>query len=434
MAGVLRGRGRPVAGALIPKPACASSGVAQSHATGANLHARNIAFTAVKYRDNALGGTLSPRIGLPPPNPPRTGDRRLLAPIIAMLCVVLIGAAARAQDAAPPSAAPPPPVSESRFTFSGLVFGDYYYFSRDHDAAWQGQDGVWFRRLYATFDYTFTPKVTTRIRLEMNSDGQLQGGLLTPYVKDAWLRWTFLGRQQLTLGMHPSVGIEHVESVWGLRHIEKTPLDLYKWDSSRETGVSLAGPLTSSGVLKYQVQLGNDAGSGSETDRFKDVRAALWFEPAPGLVLEGMYGYFSHADHGDFQLAQAVAAYRRPGVRAGFQYARQIRQAPSGAPGPDLRLDLLSAFAVADVRPRKWSVFARVDRHADPCPNCAAIDYLPISTEAPFTMLVAGAEYFLLPSVRFSPNVEWVTYSAPKTGAEAPGDDVVWRVTFFWSW
>jgi hypothetical protein len=219
-----------------------------------------------------------------------------------------------------------------------------------------------------------------------------------------------------------------------LRHIEKTPLDLYKWDSSRETGVSLAGPLTSIGALKYQVQLGNDAGSGSETDRFKDVRAALWFEPAPGLVLEGMYGYFAHDEHGDFTLAQAVAAYRRKGIRAGFQYARQVRHAPSGATGPDLRLDLASAFAVAELEPAKWSVFARVDRLADPCPDCATIDYLPADTKAPFTLLVAGAEYFLLPSVRFSPNVEWVNYRAPGTGAQAPGDDVVWRLTFFWSW
>ena len=80
---------------------------------------------------------------------------------------------------------------------------------------WEGQQGFWFRRIYFTFDYTFTPKLSTRFRLEANSDGKLEGGSLTPYVKDAYLRWTYLGRQQMTLGIEPSLSIDFVESVLG---------------------------------------------------------------------------------------------------------------------------------------------------------------------------------------------------------------------------
>ena len=83
----------------------------------------------------------------------------------------------------------------------------------------------------------------------------------------------------------------------------------------------------------------------------------------------------------------------------------------------------------------KFSVFARVDRYDDPCPDCSGIDYLPIDTSAPFTLFLAGVEYYLLPSVRFSPNVEWVTYSSPEqAGAARPKDDLVWRATFYWAW
>ena len=100
-----------------------------------------------------------------------------------------------------------------------------------------------------------------------------------------------------------------------------------------------------------------------------------------------------------------------------------------------VELDIYSGFAVADLKAQKFSVFARVDRHADPCPDCAGIDYLPIDTSAPFTLFLAGVEYFLLPSVRFSPNVEWVTYSSPEqAGAARPKDDLVWRATFYWVW
>ena len=50
-------------------------------------------------------------------------------------------------------------------------------------------------------------------------------------------------------------------------------------------------------------------------------------------------------------------------------------------------------------------------------------------------MVLAGVEFYLIPSVRFSPNVEWVTYGTPeKAGAATPKDDVVWRATFYWAW
>ena len=346
----------------------------------------------------------------------------------------MLAAAAVAAHAQTPAAGSAP-ASESPYKLSGLVFGDYYYFGQAHDPAWEGEDGFWFRRIYFTFDYSFTPQVTTRLQIEMNSNGKLEGGLLTPYVKDASLSWTFSGRQQLILGMHPSIAIHHVESVWGLRHVEKTPLDLYKLDSSRDTGVSIAGPMNGAATLKYQIQFGNDSGSGSETDRFKAIRAALLYKGPSGLVLESMYGFFAHDAHANRTVGQAVVGYGRGRARAAFQYALQQRHARDGTSDPDLRLDIFSGFVVADLKPQKFSVFARVDRFADPCPDCASSDYLPIDTTTEFTLLIAGAEFYVIPSVRFSPNVEWVAYSAPADSAIAkPKNDIVWRATFYWVW
>jgi hypothetical protein len=116
-------------------------------------------------------------------------------------------------------------------------------------------------------------------------------------------------------------------------------------------------------------------------------------------------------------------------------YAHQDRHAVEGSMEPDLRLDVYSGFGVVDLKPRTFSIFARVDRYNDPCPDCSDIAYLPIDTSAPFTLALAGVEYYIHPSVRFSPNVEWVAYSAPKTaGSVTPKDDVVWRATFYWAW
>ena len=85
--------------------------------------------------------------------------------------------------------------------------------------------------------------MTTRLRLEMNSNGELEGENLTPYLKDAYLQWTYIGQQSVTLGIQPSATINWIEGFWGLRHIEKTPADLYRIDSSRDFGLSFDGPV-----------------------------------------------------------------------------------------------------------------------------------------------------------------------------------------------
>ena len=124
-------------------------------------------------------------------------------------------------------------VPESKFPsgkISGLMFGDYYWYYRWHQdqisdtnpTAVEGQHGLWFRRLYFTYDVAFSEKLNTRFRLEMNSNGEFTGGDLVPYVKDAYLRWTYTGKQQLTLGIHPTLTFDWLEGFWGLRHIEKS--------------------------------------------------------------------------------------------------------------------------------------------------------------------------------------------------------------------
>lgn len=360
----------------------------------------------------------------------RTRTRTVIVWTVA--AVVLAAAPSFAQPVPDPPAPPPPAPT---YKLSGLMFGDYYAVNQDHDPKWDGQQGFWLRRIYFTVDHTFTPRISARFRLEANSNGKLAGGPLTPYVKDAYLRWAFYGRQQLTLGIQPSLTFDHIESVWGLRHIEKTPLDLYRWDSSRDTGVTVGGPLNDASTLRYAVQFGNESGNNAETDRFKSLRVSARYEANPGLTVEGMYAYFARAKSADRTTAQLFAGYRAKNARAGFQYSRQKRQAVEGTTLPDVDLDIYSGFAVADLKPQKFSLFGRVDRYAGPCPDCPGIDYLPIDTSAAFTMVLAGGEYFLARSVRFSPNVEWVTYSTPeKAGASAPRDDVVWRATFYWTW
>ena len=329
----------------------------------------------------------------------------------------------------------PEPDPSPPYRFSGLMFGDYYWFPADHLEAWDGQHGLWFRRMYFTYDHTFSPTVETRIRLEMNSNGDLAGGALTPYVKDAYLRWRFHGRQQLTLGIQPSLSFEQVEAVWGLRHIEKTPLDLYRWDSSRDTGVTVSGPINVSATWKYGAQFGNESGNDAETDTFKAYRMVARYETTPGLMVEGMLAQFERAQNADRTTAQIFAGYRADRARAGLLYSFQKRRAAGDGSTTEVNLDIISGFGIVDLKPQKISAFVRIDRHADPCPDCADIDYLPIDPSAAFTLTIAGIESYIHRSVRFSPNVEWVAYGTPAAAnATPPTNDLVVRLTFYWVW
>ena len=261
------------------------------------------------------------------------------------------------------------------------------------------------------------------------------GGSLTPYVKDAYLRWTFHGRQQLTLGIQPSLSFEQVEAVWDLRHIEKTPLDLYRWDSSRDTGVTVSGPINQSGTWRYGAQFGNESGNDAETDEFKAYRTSVRYDTNPGLMVEGMLAQFERDQNADRTTAQIFAGYRAGRARAGLLYTFQKRREADDGSTAEVTLDIISAFGVVDVKPQKISAFVRVDRHADPCADCANVDYLPIDPGAAFTLTIAGIEYYIHPSVRFSPNIEWVAYGTPAAAnATPPPNDLVVRLTFFWSW
>jgi len=342
----------------------------------------------------------------------------------------------------PPPAPPAPP-----WKISGYVFGDYYYFAQHHldgtTPDWEGQHGFWIRRAYLTYDHNLSPKITTRLRLEMNSNGRLAGGSLTPYVKDAYLRWTYFGRQQVYLGISPTTTFNFIEGFWGLRHIEKTPVDLYRLDGSRDFGVSFEGPVLIPG-LSYTAQYGNNSGQGSETDKYKAYRFAGRFDLNPGVAVEGVYAAFERPRQQDETLIQGFGGYRSKILRAGAQYTR--KETNSNTTAPDRVTDLVSVFGVFDVVPRKATLFGRWDvvdgnnvlTSETGVSGVDGIDYLPIDPRFDFNFWLAGLEWYFHPSFRVSPNLEWVLYGdGPSTTAGVPieiEDDVVFRLTFYWTW
>lgn len=317
---------------------------------------------------------------------------------------------------------------------NGLAFGDFYYFADHHDDKFKHQQGFWLRRAYLGWDQSFTENLSSRLRLEMNSNGQLAGGNLNPFVKDAYITWKYTGKQQLRFGIQPSTTFDSEEGFWGLRHIEKTPADLYRIDSSRDFGFTFSGPAGDSG-LSYGFQFGNDSGNGSETDKYKIVRFLGLFEPKSGLRVEGVFNYGKRPSGQDRTTAKGLIGYKSKEFRLAGEYLYQERKSGK-ADTPNTKIDIWSAFAVWEFKPKQADVFGRFDKVKGKLggddvglPGADGIDYLHLSTGSPFKTFIFGFEYFLHASVRVSPNVEVVNYD--DSGIK---NDVVPRLTLYWTW
>jgi hypothetical protein len=347
-----------------------------------------------------------------------------------------------------PAAAESPAPTFPSHKFSGLMFGDYYwYYDRHQDGISdtdptpvKGQHGLWFRRLYFTYDYSYNERLTTRFRLEANSNGDFEGGNIVPLVKDAYLKWSYNGRHQVTLGIQPTVTFDWFDGFWGLRHIEKTPADLYRLDSSRDFGFTFGGPARIPGV-SYAAQFGNESGNGSETKEGKILRFEIRYEQKPGLALEGFYSYGRGPSGGDHQTAQGIVGFKSDPLRVGGQYLWQVHQ-PGDEMLADQTVSVWSGFAVWAVVPEKANLFLRSDFVSGDLggvetglPGAEDIDYLLLSSRSPFSTWIFGGEWYLHPSVRMGPNLEIVRYTRDPDPVQFPGrrQDAQLRFTFYWT-
>ncbi len=346
--------------------------------------------------------------------------------------VLLCGALASAQtrDRTPAGG----PADQERpagpaFRITGYMFGDVYWVASHHDPRLEGQNGFWFRRIYFTYDHTLGANLSTRFRVEMNSAGDFKSNTkLTPYIKDAYLRWT-RGAHSVFLGISPTPTWEYIEAFWGYRSVEKTPLDLQRFDGSRDFGVALLGGFGPGGKLRYHVMVGNGSDTGAETDKSKAVRGSLGYRGATGFVVEGYAAWQDAPGRADRATLQLFVGRQRSDWRAAVHFAQQARRSAAG--GATERLEILSGLAAVKLSERAW-VLGRVDRMFDANPEGEKIPYLPFDPRAASLLVVAGLDVVPDRSVHLIPNVEVVRYG--ESGGVRPKTDVVPRLTFYWLW
>lgn len=344
-------------------------------------------------------------------------------------------ASAAAPPAAPPVAQPKPALAApasiadkpwyERVKVGGLAFGDAYALLQNHDDAVDGADGFWLRRAYLTFDAQIAEAWSARMRFEMNSPGDFTtNSRLNPYVKDLYVSWK-RGGQELSLGMLATPTWDLAENFWGERAIEKTALDLYRYGSSRDTGVAWRGKFADGRVFSHVV-FGNGSGDGAETNKGKKASASIGFRPVDPLVLQF---YADHEDRpGNFDRTtwSALAGWTAERSRYGLQYAYQQREDPSGN---DADVSVASAFGVWKLS-SQGALVARYDRNFDGYPDASKIPYFRFADDVKFDLALLGWDHKLDPRIHLMPNLEYVMYR-DTDGMPAPDDDLYGKLTLY---
>lgn len=329
-------------------------------------------------------------------------------PNILAICLGSVPAAALAAGAAP------------ALNAGWLLFGDLYHVPSHHLEDGDGATGAVLRRAYLTFDADFNENWHGRLRFEANQDGAFETYAYDMDFKDLSVDWK-LGRHSLAAGLTSTITYDVIETHWGLRYLMRTPLDL-QGIPSRDTGVSIKGPVNEPGTLAFRAMYGSGIEFGSDASESRKWMGALNWKPVSTWLIDLYADFEDLPGKGRRNTLQGFAGFTGETLRWGIQYSHQDRE-------DDARLELASIYAVRGLNHRS-NLIGRIDRLFEPSPKGNGISYIPFDPSAPATLFLAGWEFRANDHLRFTPNAIVILYDRNDEGVR-PETDLHLRLTVF---
>lgn len=308
----------------------------------------------------------------------------------------------------------------------GYMVGEYYWVMNHHDETNKGRHGFWFRRIYFTYDNKLSEVIKVRLRLEMASAPRFDSyALLTPWVKDAYIDFKIAG-QNLIAGIMSPPSFAQVETIWGYRVLEKTPLDLHKWTSSRDFGISLKGGKS----LPFQIMYANGSSNKSETNKGKKIYGALGYSKN-GFFIEGMAQFEKTRNNYAEFILQGFGAYNGDWGRVGLQYA--FRNSKPVDAEDSSKYNVISVFAVINAG-KNIELIGRFDKYFGEGYRTnysgSIVDYIPFAENAESNLIIGAFSYQIHKNVWLIPNVKYVFYDELDEG-DTPSSDAYINLTLW---
>jgi len=322
-------------------------------------------------------------------------------------------------------------------SIDGYMIAEYFYIANHNNADLEGDHGFWFRRIYFTYNNKLSDTVKMRLRFEMNSPGKVfTSDTLVPFVKDAYLSFK-LGESNLVVGIQSPPSFDYIEGIWGYRSLEKTPLDLYKWTSSRDFGISLKGGKE----FLYHLMFANGSSNKAESDKGKKFFGMVGYETS-GFHLEVNGHYERRKEIYDEFMIHPFVSYAGSWGRIGVEYAYNDlkEKGQEGAADKNWKYNVLSAFVVFSAS-EKVDIIGRYDMAwGDGFKENwkgSGIDYIPFADYHEFSFIIGAVSFNVYKNIWLIPNIKYTTYkentglATPLADYAKPGDDLYVNMTLF---
>lgn len=297
----------------------------------------------------------------------------------------------------------------------GYIIPEYYSVVSHHtgEEGIEGQHGFWIRRIYFGYNTDLGNGWSARLRFEMNSPA-FGEGTLDPYVKNVHLKKDLGGGAGIIVGIIEPPSFDKIEKFWGLRYIEKTAPDFFKFASSRDFGIALDGK--TKGGLVYTLMYGNYSSNKSEDEKGKAIYGRIGYE-SKNLYVEAN-GHFAGDGGKDVTYLALFGGMKGSWGRFGVGYHYKSEKPEEGESKND---GIISAFGLVKFG-KKTELFARYDHHTDLSFKDIG-DYVPVpAKQFKSRYLMAGLNYNLHKMIQISPNIKYVFYGEDETGVKPDGD------------
>ena len=321
-----------------------------------------------------------------------------------------------------------PDLVHSEGEIKGYMVGEYYYVVKHDNEGLEGRNGFWFRRIYFTYNNKLSDTVKMRLRYEMASPGDFGSALLLGFVKDAYISFK-LGQTNLTAGIQSPPSFKNIEDIWGYRILEKTPLDLYKWTSSRDFGVSVGGGKS----FVWQAMFANGSSNKAETDKGKKLFGLIGYKRG-GFHLEFNGHYEKKKEVWTEYILHTHATYSGDWGRAGVEYAfMEQEEEVESNDNNNYKYNILSAFVVFQAL-KDVDFIVRYDKNwgsgYTEIWKGSKVAYVPFADYAEPNFFIGAISWQAHKNVWLIPNVKYAIYNTPDEGEESK-DDVYANLTLW---
>ncbi|MFQ6618713.1 MAG: hypothetical protein ACE5QV_08515 [Fidelibacterota bacterium] len=298
----------------------------------------------------------------------------------------------------------------------GLVFWDYYM-DLTSDGPVTGSESrisnsFLFRRIYFSYRRDLSEDFSIFWRVEAGNSTIAQFGKMTPFIKNAYLKWGgLIPGSSLYIGLTKTPVWSISEKLWGYRSIEKTIADLHKIGSSTDIGMGLKGRVDDKGMLNYFLMIANGKGQKPENNKYKKFYFQASVKPISGIVIVGYGDYETTSpDYSNFTY-KAFIGYNKGKIHGGIEYLSR-----KNGGEPEIKMAGISAFGAYKIADRV-KIFGRADWW-DPDAD---------KEENEENLFITGLDFIPAKNVNVMPNIYMINYSS-----SAKKTDIIGRLTLFY--